>query len=299
MGKTTLDQIPLIDVTEGKKQSFARKVVVVAYYLQKKKNNVVVPNFLFTVIAPKQPAKVTNKWNKAKKYKLPGGFSLIKGSREMIRAGKRVDIPPKFGGYFRKKASGNLKKKDRDKKINGILPAALTALREAKEEAGINPKNIEIILDLGVRKFRIGGKRRIKVNTFGMELKRPKNGKAIDSLAVDYFSIGAMKQASKLRTRFNIPLVRPSHVEFIEEMIPDLKKHYKFEGKVLSEKVTSGKKVRIKNELRKNYFIQLVRNAREGFFYAYKYTKKETQENIIEKSIDSRERQKKIPQGKF
>jgi len=131
MGKKTLDQIPLMDVTDGKKQPFARKVVVVAYYLKKeykknkkKKTNscIETPHFLLTVIVPKQPAKVTDKWRKAKRYKLPGGFSLIKGSREMIREGKRVDIPPAFGGYFRKKKSGNLKKKDRDKSINGLLP---------------------------------------------------------------------------------------------------------------------------------------------------------------------------------
>ncbi len=299
MGKTTLDQIPLIDINEGKKQPFARKVVVIAYYLKKRKDNSVQPYFLLTVIVPKQPVRVTKKWYKAKSYKLPGGFSLIKGSREMIRSGKRVDIPPAFGGYFRKINSDNLKKKDQDKKVNGVLPAALTALREAKEEAGIKPRNIKLIFDLGVRKFRVGGKRRIKVDTFAIELKQPKNGKAIDSLAVDYFSIGEMKKASKLRTQFNIPLVRPSHVEFVEKIIPDLIEKYRLEGKIFSEKISSRKKIKKRNERRRLHFIQLVKNARQGKFLAYKLTIKKTRENIIEKSNNSRKRQKRLPQGKF
>ncbi|MCP4271668.1 MAG: hypothetical protein GY781_06835 [Gammaproteobacteria bacterium] len=322
MGKTTLDQIPLMDVTDGKKQPFARKVAVVAYYLRKenkKENNkkykkshkkskkkkkinkpqAEIPHFLLTVIVPKQPAKVTNKWRKAKRYKLPGGFSLIKGSREMIRAGKRVDIPPAFGGYFRKKKSGNLKKKDRDKSIDGLLPAALTSLREAKEEGGVNPKNIRLIYDLGVRQFRISGKRRIKVDTFAIELKGPKNGKAIDSLAVDYFTLEELKQAIQIRTQYNIPLVRPSHLEFIKDVLPDLKKQYKLEGRLFSDKLTRAKKTGKKNNIRKSNFIQLIKNARQGKFLAYKYSTAETRENIIEKSIDSRERQKKTPRGKF
>jgi len=315
MGKTTLDQIPLMDVTGGKKQPFARKVAVVAYYLEKKykeeekkkknkkskktKPSVEIPHFLLTVIVPKQPAKVTDKWRKAKRYKIPGGFSLIKGSREMIRAGKRVDIPPAFGGYFRKKKSGNLKKKDRDKSINGVLPAALTALREAKEEGGVNPNNIKLIYDLGVRQFRISGKRRIKVDTFAIELKSPKNGKAIDSLAVDYFTLAELKQAIRIRTQYNIPLVRPSHLEFVKDVIPDLKKQYQLEGRNFSDKLTNTKKAGKKNNKRKCKFKLLIKNARQGKFLAYKYSTVETRENIIEKSIDSRERQKKIPKGKF
>jgi len=217
----------------------------------------------------------------------------------MIRAGKREDIPPAFGGYFRKEFSGNLKKNDRDKSINGTLPAALTSLREAKEEGGINPKNIKLLFDFGVRKFRVGGKRSIQVDTFAMELKKPANGKAIDSLAVDYFTLGELKHAAKLRTRFNIPLVRPSHVKFIEELIPALAKQYQLEVKNFSTKITTSKKIRKKNEQRKNEFIQLVENARQGKFFAHKHSKKETQKNIIEKSIDSRKRQKKVPQKEF
>ncbi len=321
MSKITLDQIPLMDVTDGKKQPFARKVAVVAYYLKKEnrkednkkykkgqkksiKKNInkplaEIPHFLLTVIVPKQPAKVINKWHKAKHYKLPGGFSLIKGSREMIRAGKRVDIPPAFGGYFRKKKSGNLKKKDRDKSIDGLLPAPLSSLREAKEEGGVNPENIRLIYDLGVRQFRISGKRRIKVDTFAIELKGPKNGKAIDSLAVDYFTLEELKQATQVRTQYNIPLVRPSHLEFIEDVIPDLKKQYQLEGRIFSDKFTNEKKAGKKNNQRKSLFIQLVKNAKQGKFLAYKYSTAETRDNIIEKSIDSRKRQKKIPRGKF
>ena len=290
MAKISLDQLTLIDLTEGAKKPFARKVVVVAYHLKKHKSGIEIPHFLFTVIAPKQPSKVTDNWRKAKHFNLPSGFSLIKGTREMIRRGRTEDIAPGFGEYCRKMRSGNLKKKEVDNSVDGTVPAVISALREAREEGGIKLNNIELIFDLGVKKIKMDG-RNLKANVFAIELKRPKNGKAIDSLAIEYFTLGELELAANLRTRYNIPLVRPSHMRFVQDMVPVLHQHYELEGRLISDKRASKKK----NNKRKALFVQLVKDAREGRFRAHKYSVKKTIKNIIERSVHSREKQKKGP----
>jgi len=292
MARTSLDKLAIIDLKKGNKQPFARKVVVVAYYLEKLTSKKHVPRFLFTVIVPKQPEKVTDKWKKAKRFKLPSGFSLIKGTREMIRNGKEQDVPPGFGGYFRKMVSGNLKKKEIDSSIDGLLPAASTALKESEEEAGIQPDNIEVIYNFGVRKIKISG-RNLRVNSFAMELKKPKKGKAIDSMGLKYFTLRELKLASKTRTRYNIPLVRPSHVKFVEEVYETLQPQYRLEGKRLSKKATSKKNEIKKIKKRKIYFGSLIKQSSVGDFVAHKHSVKVTRKNIIEKSIRSRNKQKK------
>ena len=286
MGKTSLDQLTLIDLTDGEKQPFARKVIVVGYYLKENKKGKVIPKFLFTVIAPKQLKKVTDNWEDAKKYKLPSGFSLIKGTREMLNDGVEQDIPPRLSTYFRNKISGKLKKKEFISNVDSLIPSVITALKESKEEAGIKLANIELIFDLGVKNIKLDG-RRLNTHSFAFELKKPINGKAIDSLAIDYLTLGELKQAAKLRTRFNIPLVRPSHVHFVENVNKILKQQYKLLGITLSTKKIS-KKTNKTNLKRKIQFNRLVKKARQGKFKAYKCSKVDTVLNIIERSIRSR-----------
>ncbi len=289
MGKVSPDQLALIDLTNGKKQPFARKVAVVAYYLKEHKPGILTPHFLFTVIAPKQPEKVTNNWSKAKQFKLPSGFSLIKGTREMLMDDKEQDIPPGFGGYFRKLTSGSLKKKDFDQRIDGVVPALLSALKESKEEGGVKLSNIELMFDLGVRGIKINGCN-LRVNSFALELKQPTNGKAIDSLGMEYFTLRELELAAKQRTRYNIPLVRPTHVRFVNEIYKVIKPHYEDDGIKLSKKSRSKKKEKKLVVLSKMRFIELVNDAKKGKFIAFKHKVSKTTKNIINKSIKSREK---------
>lgn len=297
MKKKSSAQITPVDMTMGSKQSFARKVVVVAYYLKEDKSGALTPHFLFTVIVPKQPAKVTDDWKNARHFKLPSGFSLIKGTREMIRDGEILDIPPRYNGYFKKLISGNLAKKDIDKKIENIVTAADSALKEAKEEAGIKKSNVELMVDFGMQKIKMDGQT-LRVNSFAIELKKPSFSKAIDSLELGYFTLSELKMAAKIRTRYNIPLVRPSHVRFVEAMMNDLKQLYKLEGKIIIEEAATGKKTKKKEKKKIKdcviRFLQIIKKARKGRFIAFKYSAKETQKNIIIKSEHSREKQKQI-----
>ncbi|MCK5159207.1 MAG: hypothetical protein KAR08_08620 [Candidatus Heimdallarchaeota archaeon] len=293
MGKTSAEQVAVIDLTKGNKQPFARKVAVVAYHLKEHKPGMLTPHFLFTVIVPKQPEKVTNNWNKAKQFKLPSGFSLIKGTREMLMDGKEQDIPPSYGAYFRKMTSGSLKKKDVDERIDGVVPALLSALKESKEEAGVKLNNIQLIFDIGVRGIKING-RNLRVNSFALELKHPTNGKAIDSLGMEYFTLRELKLAAKQRIRYNIPLVRPSHVHFVNEVFTLIKKHYEVDGKTLSKKSTSKKKEKKLVESSKKRFIELVKDAKKGKFLAHKHKVSKTTKNIIDRSIKSREKRNQV-----
>jgi len=293
MGKTTLDQLPVIDITEGKKQPFARKVVVVAYHLKQLESGLWAPHFLFSVIVPKQSEKVTNNWQKAKHFKLPSGYSLIKGTKEMYMDGKEQDIPPAFSGYFRKLKSGNLAKKNINSKIDGLVPSVMSALKEAKEEAGVSLNNIEVIFDLGVRPIKING-RNLRVNSFAIELKSPSNGKAIDSLKINYFTLRELKLAAKVRTRYNIPLVRPVHYRFVVEVYELIKQRYAADGIHLSVKSKSKKKEIKHINKYKNQFSTLVKDARQGIFKAYKYSMKQTIKNIIKRSERSRQKRKQL-----
>jgi len=292
MAKKLLEELELIDLTKGKKQPFVRKVIVVAYYLKETKSGKKTPYFLFTVIAPKQPEKVTRSWKKANHFRLPSGFSLIKGTREMYKDGDEQDIPPGFGRYFRKLISGSLKKRQVDDRVDGVIPAIISALTESKEEGGIKLHNVELIFDLGVRKAKIDGEN-LRFHGFAIELKRPVNAKAKDSLALEYFSLKELKLAAKIRTRFNIPLVRPSHAGYVEDVYEVLNQQYGSYGTALSKKGPSQKKVNKSNSDRATIFKGLIKNAGQGRFKAYKHTTKETIKNIIEKSIISRAKQRK------
>jgi len=289
--------LAIIDLTEGKKQPFARKVAVVAYYLEEHQPAQWTPHFLFTIIVPKQPKKVTDDWDNAKHFKLPSGFSLIKGTKEMFWDGVEMDIPPGFGGYISKLLSGNLKAKDFDNSVDGVVPSVLSALKEAKEEAGVKLKNIEVIFDLGVRTIKISG-RNLRVNSFAIELKKPVNGKAIDSLMIKYFTLQELKLASKIRTRYNIPLVRPTHYYFVKNVFSILSKQYDKTDVVLSVKASSKKKALKVIDKCKADFSSIIKNAYNGVFIAYKYSAKKTKKNIIKKSVWSREKRKLVPQNK-
>ena len=280
------------------KQSFARKVVVVAYYLEEHKSGKLIPHFLMTVIVPKQPAKATADWQNTKRFKVPRGYSLIKGTREMIRDAQVQDIPPGFNRYFKKLVSGKITTKNVDQSIEGIIPAAQTAVKEAKEEAGIKQSNVQLIIDFGQCKIKMDGSTQ-KVNSFAMELKKPSYAKAIDSLAMDYFTLGELRLGAKQRTRYNIPLVRPSHVDFVENMVKILKQHYQLVGKTLSDETVTRKKDQKKEKKKINeskiYFRQLAKDARNGRFIAFQHSAKKTNKNIIKKSEHSRDKKKQVP----
>jgi len=266
--------LKIIDLTHHKKQSFSRKVAVVAYYLEQNELSTV-PHFLFTVIAPKQSLKVVKDWDSAKSYRMPSGFSIIKGTSEMLRHGEIVDISPGYKNYFNTKIS-----------TEDIVYPMVTALNESAEEGGVKVKNIHLIFDLGFKKTRLDG-RDINVRHFAIELKKPKNGKAIDSLAIKYFTLREIKLAIKQRNLFNIPLMRPSHGKFVEQTFRKLKKYYANKGVKLERKGPSKKKEKLHIKNINEHFLSLINNAQKGIFKSHKYTVEETVKNIIFKSIRS------------
>lgn len=296
MGKKSIEQLAVIDLTEGKQQPFARKVVVIAYHLEKLTADEFVPHFLLTVITPKQSPQVIANWEKARRYRLPSGFSLIKGTREMVLDGQEQDIPPAFNKYFKKAASGRLKPWRVDYRVDGPMPALLTALKESREEAGVKPGHIKQIFDFGVRRFR-QGKRSMPVNCFAIEMKKPAKGKAIDSLALEYFTLSELKLASQQLTRYNIPLVRPAHYGFVDELFSLLKQQYRQEGKQLKKKALKKSQEGIKIKQVKVLFKRLVKYAGKGQFTAHKYSTSKTIKNIIAKSKKSHKKRKKTPQS--
>lgn len=293
-----LASMSLIDVS-NKPEKFARKVIVLPFVLENLDENKVRPHFLLSVISPKQKYNSEAEWLAAKHFRLPSGFSLIKGTREMLYAGQCLDIPPGFSRYFSPKKWDKKFLKD-DKaveiiaRIDGSMPAISTALNEAREEGGIKPKHIKRMLDFGVRQFTVDG-RTTNFHCYAMELKGFKFKKAKDALIVDYFSYAELKQARKVRFRYNIPLVRPSHFKFIKSIRKELRQIYALENVQMQFKEEPKLAVPCdKVQAYKKRFRKLIKKAAKGRFVAQKYTEDATRKNIIKRSKHSRRKVKRI-----
>ena len=282
--------------TANKPELFARKVVVIAYTLEELADGRVTPHFLMSVICPKQKIPSLDAWNKAKKFNLPSGHSLIKGTREMIYSGERLDVPAGFGRYF------NPQSWDRDfqvdskhmeivARINGLMPTASTALAEVREEGGIKLKHIKQFFDLGAYHFNLDG-RKSNYHCIAMELHAKKNAKAKDSLALNYFSYPELKVAKQIRQRYNIPLVRPSHVRFIKAMRKPLTMLYQAQGIELSYGNEPSKGWKRRLQALKTEFKSLLKQAKKGQFCAVKSTPEKTIRRILKRSKKSRRKVK-------
>jgi len=299
MTRRTLASLGLID-TSNKPERFARKVIVISYVLETDQDGQVTPKFLLSVISPKQKAKTYKHWKTAKQFKLPSGYSLVKGTREMIYAGERLDVPPGFSRYFQPKTWDKKFLVDSEHqaiiaKLDGVMPAVSTALTEAREEAGIGMKNIKQLFDLGVHSLKMDG-RLGNYHCFAMELHQRQNKVAMDSLALNYFSYAELKQSKEVRFRYNIPLVRPSHFRLIKKMRKPLKNIYRIQGIKLSiKKSVTGDWVEKQMALIKD-FRKLLNNASKGKFITPGSTSKATRKHIIKRSKHSKTKLKRIKQ---
>lgn len=296
MANVPLASLSLIN-TANKPELFARKVVVLAYTLEPTSDGQVTPNFLFTIIAPKQHIKTLKEWNKSKKFRLPSGHSLIKGTREMIYAGERFDVPPGFGRYFNPQSWDQDFKVDTGHseimaKIDGLMPVASTALSESREEAGIKTSFIKQLIDLGAYHFVLDGQER-NYHCIGMELKSKKNAKAKDSLALNYFTYQELKKAQKVRFRYNIPLVRPSHFLLIKHLRKTLKAVYVSQGIPLTYKTDVTDWDEKLGDLKKQ-FKGIIKQASKGRFCSYKGTYEKTTRRILKRSKTSRTKVKRL-----
>ena len=291
----SLTTVSLIN-TGNEPELFARKVVAIAYTLEQTPKGKFRPFFLFSIICPKQKYKSLDEWHAAKNFRLPSGYSLIKGTREMMYAGQRFDIPPGFGRYFNPGVWDNSFQIDTNHqeivaRIDGVMPAVSTALVEAKEEGGIKPKHINQIIDLGVHQAKLDG-RQSPFHCIALELKSRDNIKAIDSLGVNYFSYKTLKWASQFRFRYNIPLVRPSHFQLVKALREPLSSVYATQGKTLAfkgAKPTEDVQMAIRKE-----FKQILKCASKGRFVQYKGTAESTIKRIIKRSKHSRTKIKKL-----
>ncbi|NNJ71770.1 MAG: hypothetical protein HKP09_01175 [Enterobacterales bacterium] len=298
MTDQTLASMSLINVSDAP-EKFARKVVVIPFVLEKLDEQTVLPHFLLSVITPKQKYNSIAEWQAAKKFRLPSGFSLIKGTREMLYAGQRLDIPPGFSRYFSPKKWDKKLLKDSKAveiiaRIDGSVPAISTAVTEVGEEAGIVPKHIQRIIDLGVRRLTLDG-RTVNFHCFAMELKGFRNKKARDALLVDYFTYAELKQARKIRFRYNIPLVRPSHFRFIKAIRKEIKQVYALDNFTMRFKEESPiAKPSKKVQAYKKSFPKLIKAAAKGHFLGFKYNEEQTRKNIIKRSKRSRQKIKRI-----
>ena len=280
-------------------EKFARKVVVLPFVLEQINKNTYRPHFLLSVIAPKQKYNSDAEWLAARKFRLPSGFSLIKGTREMLYAGQRLDIPPGFSRYFNprkwdKKLLKDSKAVEIIARIDGSMPAISTALEEAREEGGIKPKHIKRMIDLGVRNLKLDG-RSANYHCYAMELTGFRFKKAKDSLMLDYFSYAELKQARKVRFRYNIPLVRPSHFKFIKRVRKDIRQLYAAHDiQMRFKEVPPLDNPCAKVQGYKKKFRKLIKAAAKGRFIAHKYTEEQTRKNIIKRSKHSRRKVKRI-----
>jgi hypothetical protein len=299
MSAQPLASLSLIS-TDNKPELFARKVVVLAFTLEELASGHVTPHFLMTVICPKQKIASIADWEKTTKFRLPSGYSLIKGTREMIYSGERLDVPPGFGRYFNPQVwdtdfqidSRHLEIVAR---INGLMPTASTALSEVREEGGIKLKHIKQLFDLGAYHFNLDG-RESNYHCIAMELHTKKNARAKDSLALSYFTYPELKQARKIRQRYNIPLVRPSHVRFIKQMREPLTQLYRAQGIKLSygKYVSEDWSARLQDL--KSQFKGLLKQAKKGQFCAYQSTPEKTIKRVIKRSKSSRRKVKILRQ---
>ncbi len=291
-----LASISLVN-TSNKPELFARKVVVIAYCLLPDNSGILTPHFLLSVICPKQKFRSPDEWHNAAKFRLPSGYSLIKGTREMIYAGERLDIPPGFGRYFNPGVWDNTFQIDSQHQeivasIDGLMPAVSSALAEAKEEGGIKPKQIKQLIDLGVISAKLDGTRTY-YHCIAMELQDLVFGKAIDSLSLDYFTYQELKLARKMRLRYNIPLVRPSHFLLLKKMRKQLKAVYRSLGTEITFKGTQIPDLERLNDI-KAQFKQLSKGCSKGVFVAHKCTPEATIKRIIKRSKDSRRKVKRL-----
>ena len=282
--------------TGNQPELFARKVVVIAYTLEQTPKGKWRPHFLLSIICPKQKHKSLAEWHAAKSFRLPSGYSLIKGTREMMYAGQRFDIPPGFGRYFNPRVWDDSFQVDRAHqeivaRIDGVMPAVSTALVEAKEEGGIKPNHIKQVIDLGVHEAKLDGRQNF-YHCIALELKGRENVKAIDSLDLNYFSYNMLKWAHKLRFRYNIPLVRPSHFQLIKQLREPLSTVYASQERVLTfkgAKPTEDVQLALRKE-----FKQILKSASKGRFVQYKGNVESTIKRIIKRSKKSRNKVKKL-----
>lgn len=297
MAAQPLASLSLVNSTNEPEQ-FARKVVVIPYVLMASESDQLSPHFLLSVISPKQKHKSLDSWQAARKFRLPSGHSLIKGTREMIFAGQRLDVPPGFGRYFSPRAW------NRDLKINqqhheiiaridGLMPAVSTALNEAREEGGIKPSNIRQLIDLGVIHCRLDG-RPGDYHVFAMELAEKKNARAKDSLAVNYFSYQVLKQARKIRFRYNIPLVRPSHFRLIKQVRKSIQNLYQSRGVKLYYKAPISMQEQRNLGQVQEQFKTILNKAAKGKFVAHQCSLEQTIKRIIKRSVNSRKKVKRL-----
>lgn len=296
MPPDTLASISLVN-TSNQPEIFARKVVVIAYTLQPDLDGVLTPHFLLSVICPKQKYRSLAEWKKAKHFRLPSGYSLIKGTREMIYAAERLDIPPGFGRYFNpsvwdKKFQIDSEHQEIVARIDGLMPAVSTALVEAKEEGGIKPKHIKQLIDMGVVSAKMDG-RVSHYHCIAMELHKMAYGKAKDSLKLNYFTYQDLKVARKTRLRYNIPLVRPSHFLLLKQVRKQLKAVYRSLGTDITFK---GSTRADKESLAavKADFKKLIKRGGKGDFVCHKMTPEESIKRIIKRSKHSRRKVKKL-----
>ena len=295
MAPDSLTTVSLIN-TGNQPELFARKVVVIAYTLETTPKGNTRPYFLFSIICPKQKYKTQADWDAASNFRLPSGYSLIKGTREMMYAGQRFDIPPGYGRYFNPGVWDNSFQIDTNHqeiiaRIDGVMPAVSTALVEAKEEGGIKPKHINQVLDLGVHEAKLDG-RKSAYHCIALELKGRENIKAIDSLGLEYFSYKTLKWASKFRFQYNIPLVRPSHFQLIKQLRDPLTSIYQSQGRTLTFKGAKPS-LELQKQLKQG-FKQLVKAAAKGQFIHYKGTAEATIKRILKRSKHSRTKVKKL-----
>jgi len=282
--------------TGNQPELFARKVVVIAYTLEQTLKGKWRPHFLLSIICPKQKHKSLAQWHATKSFRLPSGYSLIKGTREMMYAGQRFDIPPGFGRYFNPRVWDDSFQVDRAHqaivaRIDGLMPAVSSALQEAREEGGIRPKHIKQMFDLGVHKAKLD-ERDSLFHCIAVELKASDNGKAIDSLGLHYFSYQALKWASQCRMRYNISLVRPSHFQFIKLFKEPLRSVYADQGRLLTFK--GAKPTEASQASLKSDFKRLLKAARKGRFVHVKGDEEGTIKRIIKRSKHSRTKIKRL-----
>ena len=296
MAPDTLASISLVN-TSNQPEIFARKVVVIAYTLQPDAVGVLTPHFLLSVICPKQKYRSIDEWHKAKHFRLPSGYSLIKGTREMSYAGERLDIPPGFGRYFNPSVWDKKFQIDREHheivaRIDGLMPAVSTALAEAKEEGGIKPKHIKQLIDMGVVSAKMDG-RLSHYHCIAMELRKMTFGKATDSLRLNYFTYQDLKAARKTRLRYNIPLVRPSHFLLLKNVRKQLRAIYRSLGTDITFKGATTANLESLAEV-KSDFKKLVKRGAKGDFVCHKMTPEATLKRIIKRSKQSRRKVKKL-----